>query len=522
MIFDENFLELIDSAKHAESEGEVEIVCSVADIKSIGEYIECLVNEGFLRLVIDGNSKPSLNDIYEDDKAQVNATLYKTRIINSEWDVDGLSCSLFITWGGARKWLESQTSPFNKEHCFYKNEKIVIFSRDIIEPKIGTRLALLPLGFDKEDFFFENEDVGFPEDQQIKSHVHFITSFSALTYPENFFLPSYDLEKPEQEIIFKWYRDLLIGCLVKEFYSRKRVILSGIKRVELSLSDDADTLPSLEDIQSLVDAVNWVYQEKSETRLLLILDRLTLDVNEESSLASQIFKCIPNALEQAKCRYEFVIVDRKEAHARELSELQKDLSVATESYSRSSSEIVTSLTRDSLSVVFSVFAVLFSKFFLNEDGVPPQIFDWVFYLLACYLLISGAFRIWISVKANELLEKNIVHWKVATRNHMSSTEFDKHYRKVVRPYKKFFSKTRWIAALMYLAAILLTIMIPKCAQSFKESEHNNPDKDMSKIAEIKKDGVPFYKIELGAPDRCEFFSTPDCKINSLKRTKGSY
>lgn len=95
---------------------------------------------------------------------------------------------------------------------------------------------------------------------------------------------------------------VLSACLVQEL---KRVdgeyaaTLSGTKRVSLPLLKPGQTV-STATLSKLLETVTWVYEERPETRLKLVMDRLSIDSQADDTLLSCMENYLAAALQQAR------------------------------------------------------------------------------------------------------------------------------------------------------------------------------------------------------------------------------
>jgi hypothetical protein len=204
----------------------------------------------------------------------------------------------------------------------------------------------------------------------------------------------------------------------------------------------------------LESVVSWVYEERIQVRLLLLMDRLSLDLADNTSFIPSIYTHLANALEQAKDKYEFVIKDRKEAHAKEVSDFQKDIKLATDGYSKSTNDLVSGLFKDALSAIFFLAIMLFSRLIGKEELLDSENVYWLFRILAGYLLATPLIRIYFERQSLKLALGDLSHWKDTTRNHISHKDVSKLIDSRTAPYKGLYRKAM---ALVILSSIGLSI-----------------------------------------------------------------
>ncbi|MBD3667121.1 MAG: hypothetical protein HUJ16_04135 [Kangiella sp.] len=398
---------------------------------------------------------------------------------------------IFFSLEDLKNWLEIFPNSFDKSHPLNKNDKNIIWVNGIESEFSGCCLSVLPINQTMLPRFTELSSY-IPTDQEIRSHVHFVTDGSEIITPEKFSLPYKCHEIPELRYFIYQYEILLSISLIKEYYSNKRVVISGVKRLTLSLQDSSNySLPTESQLGFLQEAVAWVYTERTETRSLLLMDRFSLDIQDGGNFIPSVRAHIESALEQAKDRYEFVIKDRKEAHAKELSDLQIDIKSATDDHSKTVNDIIGGLYKDVLSTIFIFTIGIVSKLLGNEDLINSNTIKYLFYATASYLIISITLKIIISTVRLSLSLNDIKYWKTTTRNHMSKKAFDEHIKSRTRPYKWFYWVTVIVVFVVYLILAILVKDIPNMLKSKDTKEPPSVTvQEPSKLPEQKPSKLP--------------------------------
>jgi hypothetical protein len=157
---------------------------------------------------------------------------------------------------------------------------------------------------------------------------------------------------------------VLSACLVQELRrvdERYEITLRGTKRLSLPLFDDGQAV-AVDTLHGLLEAVRWVYGERPETRLRLVMDRLSIDIEPSLSLLSGAEKYLAAAMQQARDSYAFVILERKDAYHKEVRELMKDMKSQADLYAAKVRDLVNSLTRDVLGVLVFIGFSFIGKF----------------------------------------------------------------------------------------------------------------------------------------------------------------
>jgi uncharacterized protein YjgD (DUF1641 family) len=467
----DSLLSLIAVANPTDLEDRLELSFNLKDLRSITCDLSEWLDSEVLSLTIDDDLSTSwveINGAHESAKCVIN--LLKKEFIEKVLKCDlSVSNFVFFSTKSFLEWVNRLKSPFDATHPFYKNQKNLIWVHSLEQPYIGSNLSIIPLNFSKDRFFSSYSD-DLPCDQEIRSQVHFVSKDSVMVEPVRFKLPNEALQVDTLKPFFRFYEMLLGACLVKEYYSLDRVVVSGIKRLTLSLSPDLERNLSIENIGKLEEAVRWVYGERTETRLLLLMDRVSLDLPESGSLIPGIYSHLTQALEQAQNRYEFVIKDRKEAHAKELAELQKDVKSATNSFSSATNDLVSGLLKDALSSIFILTIMLFSRLIGKDDIFEQNQVSWLFYGLAAYLMISVITRIFVSKKGLKLSLEDLNYWQDTTRNHMSENEFKSHVDSRTKPYQSHYCQSALGIFSIYVVLALFVCWLPSLISKQKAVE----------------------------------------------------
>ena len=453
----------------SEFESRLELSITAGEAQKIAfEGLNSWLNEGIVTLSIDGDNCyewGELNGALEDLPCLI--VLQKAPFIEQKWSGEPETEQfVFFTTDGFLDWLAQHSSPFSANHPLYRQKKTLIRLYDLDTAHEGEFLSVVPLNYTEQLNSAPSNDL--PCDEDIRSLVHFVSKESLNVDPSRFRLPDSAMDIECLRPLFLSYEKLLASCLVEDFYSIDRVVVAGIKRLTLRLC--AEEAADLDKLTILEEAVRWVYAERSETRLLLLMDRISLDLPTEQALIPSIYSHLDQALEQASYRYEFVIKDRKEAHSKELSDLQKDIKTATDGYSKSANDLVTGLLRDALSSIFLLSVGLFSKFVGNAELLDERFTGWLFKGLCAYLVVSIVVRTSIGWKGLTLSLQDLKYWKNVTRNHMSRDEFDNHIHERTQPYKKLYIVSASVVALIYAALVVFVLYMPTLFSTASKNE----------------------------------------------------
>jgi len=488
----DSFLRLIDISQIVEYADRIELELTVQEIASVDCDFSEWLNAEVIGLTIDDQMCPEWSDIgsfHAELACQV--ILFKDsfirEFINKTTDINTAQY-VFFSVAEFSNWLCGLPSPLDGAHPFHQRTSNVIWVHGLSQPHRGHKLAIIPLDYEGT-IDFSSASCALPSDAEIRSQVHFLSNNPVRVDPFLFRLPDTSFDTVALKPLFVCYEKILGACLVKEYVSEDSVVVSGIKRLNLSLYRYNNQSTQLENIRALEEAVCWIYAERFQTRSLLLMDRISLDITENGNFIPEIYSHLEQALKQAKDRYEFVIKDRKEAHAKELSQLQKDIKVATDSHSAATNDLICGLFRDVLSSIFFVTLMLFPRLIGNKDILQGGLGAWLFYVLAMYLLVSVGIRIYAGWHSLKLSLRDIDYWQNTTRNHMSEAEFRKHVASRTKPYKRYYYYNALWIIIVYIILAVLVFRAPELLQDNKGLEvivsGNSTSRDVSPQVSIE-------------------------------------
>jgi len=296
-----------------------------------------------------------------------------------------------------------------------------------------------------------------PDDEKVQALIHVMTVNKTIRISPKTFTPTWgnlnhDLAKP----FIKLGILILSSCLVQELKCENdsyKVTLRGVKRQELFLFDNSDTF-SVDLLNNLIKAVIWVYEERSETRLKLIMDRLSMDIDPSNSLIKGMNLFLDEALQQAKDSYTFVILERKDAYHKEMRDLLKDMKSQADMYAAKVRDLVSSLTRDILGILIFVALSFISKFDTNNLTKLINSIELATFLkfLSGYLILSCTLQLISHYRDANLSYDESKQWLGILQNYTSKHD---NKEKFIEPINKR-RNTLFIA--MFLCGLIYTIL----------------------------------------------------------------
>jgi len=339
--------------------------------------------------------------------------------------LSGCYYSFFLTSASCENWL-LPLNPLDENNPVNKFSPLIIYITDISSVIGSNTLSLVPLDFNPITIPI-SESNKLPSIQSVKESIHFIsdirTSFDLNTYDLN----DGDYSSMLGQALLKQSAIAMSIGVVDEFYSFNKVILNGLRRLSLSVYDGNDiyTFALIADLKKLIE---WIYEDRVSTRKKLFNERLTLEISESKTLINSMQIYLKEALEQAKERYNFVILDRKDAYVKELKDLLKDLRAQSDLYSLKIRTLLNNFLRDLLATLVLIGFTIFTKFTDNIGLDKTQLLAYVFNGLACYFVLSIVFQSAVDVADLRITDKELTYWKKAAKELISEKEFNQHYK----------------------------------------------------------------------------------------------
>lgn len=298
-----------------------------------------------------------------------------------------------------------------------------------------------------------------PTFDKIQQYVHFISekpiSFDLNTY--DLFISDYSSELAKS-LTTQIAKNFAV-CAINEYYSASKIVINGIRRINISLFSEPEK-SDYDFIIKLRELISWLYVDRVETRLKLFNERLTLEATPSDTLIYALKKNITSALSQAKQRYNFVILDRKDAYLKELKDLLKDLRSQSDLYSIKARTLLGNFLRDTLATLVMIGFTIFTKFSDNIGLDKVKLLDYVFSGLAVFLMISMFFQLCVDVSDLWITSKELNYWKKASKELISDSEFEQHYTETLQPRKRSAYIIYGFISILYIGLAILCFNYP--------------------------------------------------------------
>ncbi|MBT2563761.1 hypothetical protein J7E50_05450 [Pedobacter sp. ISL-68] len=337
---------------------------------------------------------------------------------------DGFFYNFFFSSAHCLSWLKA-VGPFNSDEPLSSYAKLKVLINGLKAPFGNSTLYFLPprAGLDTLTYPAIR---GLPKAAQIQEHVHFVTDNAFSAEPERYVLTSGDFSSLMANEVMKKGASSMAIALVHEFYSSQKLIVEGVKRLPMKLMDTPNLTLTDTFYRRLTDLIIWVYQDKVTIRKKLFSERLGLDLDQEKGLIENLMEHISPAFEQAQQRYNFVIIERKDAYLKELRDLLKDLKGQSDLYALKVRTLLSNFLRDLLAAIVLVGFTIFTKFSDSVKLENIKLLDVVFYVLSAYYMFSILMQSVVDIFDVSVSKKELLYWKRAAKDYISEKDFKDH------------------------------------------------------------------------------------------------
>ncbi|TPE44166.1 hypothetical protein FJM67_16980 [Maribrevibacterium harenarium] len=379
-------------------------------------------------------------------------TLSKDDIAKKLSDVADDTC-LFFNSECFLSFLEC-LEPFHKDNHTYDRRTRLFLVNGLDQPIGGENFYAIGTNSS-----FPDVETKLPSSDDVHNLVHVNTTESVRVCPRSISLSSAGSKLDNLPNLKRSIAKLLAVCLVQELKTVdgiEKVTVKGSKKQIAVLSNGTEKI-SNGLLDELNKAVIWVYEERSETRLQLIMDRLSLDMNDSDSYLESLGKYLERALEQAKDSYAFVILDRKDDYHKEVRDLIKDMRTQADLYATKTRSLVSSLARDTLGIlVFLSFSFMARAQRIDiETLLTNNAMTLILSVMSVYLFVSITLQILVHMRDDCLTQQENTHWLKVLQNYTRTDDQQQNFLKPIEKRRKTFHFATLVIALLYLGLILI-------------------------------------------------------------------
>jgi len=260
-----------------------------------------------------------------------------------------------------------------------------------------------------------------PSFSKINSVIHIAARDNFIVEPSKLFITEgncTDITLP----FFRMAVQSLGACIVSELLNNEAVVLRGIRKIEMPIFKNAVRIDT-NVLEELKNTIVWVYEDKTDIKQKLYLDRFTLDVDLSKDYVSELILLNRTSLEQAKERFSFITFERKDQYQKELRDLLKDLKGVTDLYSSKVRGLLTNLLRDVLAGLLLIGITILSKIENVNSVTSSSIIDLVFKAFAAYFLLSIVYQTIFDLLDIANTKNEFIFWKQTSREYIGQDEF---------------------------------------------------------------------------------------------------
>jgi hypothetical protein len=377
--------------------------------------------------------------------------------------VDGATY-FFFSVNGFVSWCAT-LDPFKRDTILEPdfNQLITIRVAGLRTSFGGPALWILPLEGEAEGI----KNVKLPDSVAVHSQIHIQTDSSPLVVcPRGISLTWGAISCAAGTALMQKSAWVLAASLVQDLKRNRglyEVTLRGTKRVDAALQLPTDLPVTPLFLELLTVVVAWVYEERSETRLKLIMDRLSIDMVPGQSLLDGMREALSDAFQQAKDSYTFVIMERKDAYHKELRELLKDMRTQADLYAAKVRDLINSLTRDIVAVMALIGFSFLGKFDSTtlKAGLSSREFGWLSAVLSGYLILSFALQSIAYLRDVNLSFNEGQSWLKILQNYTARSENDERFTAPIKRRRRTLYVAMGIIGVIYVALAISILYIPE-------------------------------------------------------------
>ncbi|UMY64678.1 MULTISPECIES: hypothetical protein [unclassified Flavobacterium] len=393
---------------------------------------------------IDGNSTS-----YEEFKEDlVNGSLWQMNI-NKTSRLEYNRANFFYDLVTFNTWARA-LEPFDKTNPLLSAYPIRIYVNNLKHKIIASNYIICDPHL-QLDFGAAN---GLPSFDEVNSSIHVVSRDNFTIEPAKLLVTDGECNDSTAPF-FEMSAKALGACIVSEFVSRDSIILRGVRRIDLVFYKNITAL-NIDQLRQLKSAVIWIYEERTDLKLKLFLDRLTLDIDLNQDYISELLRLNRSCLEQAKERYAFITFERKDQYQKELRELLKDLKGISDLYTNKVRTLLSNLLRDVLAGLLLIGITILSKVENVISVTNSPVINLVFKAFAAYFLLSIIFQSVFDFLDISKAKDEFIYWKRTSREYISELEFRKYLKETVERRELFTYCYYGFLIMTYLALSIIS------------------------------------------------------------------
>lgn len=355
-------------------------------------------------------------------------------------------------------WL-SELDPFIKISEFDPDfsTPVTFFVNGITEAFGGPSLWVLPPKSEEPDLTSIKE-IKLPEKDEVLKLIHINADCLINVSPKGWVVTWGNLTQPAAKTLGNLSAMVLSASIVQELkrsQNNLEVTLRGTKLISPTLIRNVDVSSFL---PTLIETVEWVYDQRPETRLKLITDRLSIDISPDQNLLEGMKAHLAEALKQAKDSYSFVILERKDAYHKEMRELMKDMKSQADLYASKVRDLVNSLTRDVLGMLVFLGFSFIGKFDREhlDTVLESNELSLLMKFMAGYLMMSYLLQLITHISDASLSFNESQKWLKVLQNYTSRQDNNDGFINPIQTRRYILFFALFVIGIIY---ILLSIVV---------------------------------------------------------------
>ncbi len=331
----------------------------------------------------------------------------------------------------------------------------------------GSRLWVLPLDGDLPE---PPEISHFPSFEQVHSILHVNTTMPLCIDPASVAIEWGDLSSNLAKAFLKLSAVTLASTLAQEIKNSEdsySVVIRGTKRITLSLAMPSSDI-SQDIYQHICNSVTWIFSERPDTRHQLIMDRLSIDIEDGANFLDGLSDCLGLALEQAKDSYLFVILDRKDAYYKETRDILKDMRSQADLYASKTRDLVSAFSRDLLGVIVFIGFSFISKFDRNNifELLNSRELNILVRVLSMYYVISMLFQVLMHQRDSTLAYEEATNWTTILNGYTSRKDIEEKFMKPINKRRHLLQTTMIVSIALYSLISIFLWHLPSIISYF--------------------------------------------------------
>ncbi len=365
----------------------------------------------------------------------------------------------FVLYDSFLKWL-SALNPASSINSFIKKENIVIFVNGLSEALHTEQCRFIPLKSSSSSIEFStNIRTKYPSDLQIKDYVHVMNN-SYFNIP--FFVPiKLNETDPLHAMFLLKCTEALSLPFINTLDSNGNALIKGKTFVEVKIICGEYDKVTLHEVNSLAKLVGWAYQDKQETRLKLVRDRISLIIDKTKAFPSELAQNAESILLQCTEEFEYFISDLRSEFELEKRAFLSDLKDTATKYFEQIHVLINGLIRDIIAIAFFVGFNISSKILESTNILDSEFLPFFIKGIGLYLIFSLIAQGTINILEYSKLNKNTKAWATHTKSFMHKDKVNEYIKEYTGSTKSTFKTVLILWSIIYISLSFL-FLNPKC------------------------------------------------------------